>query len=75
MNSLNRSYAIRIKKSWNKRASRIRGHLFEERFKTITVNKDIFLLAVSRYIHLNPCIANIVKLPENYELYLRRNVK
>lgn len=38
---------------FNKRYKR-RGPLFESRFKAAVVNRDEYLLHVSRYIHLNP---------------------
>ena len=30
------------------------GHVFEQRYKAFLVDKDNYLLQVSRYIHLNP---------------------
>lgn len=38
---------------FNKRHQRV-GHLYQGRYKSILVEKDSYLLIVSRYIHLNP---------------------
>lgn len=37
------------------------GHLFENRYKSILCEEDTYLLALVRYIHLNPIRAQIVK--------------
>jgi putative transposase len=42
------------------------GHLFQGRFKAILVEAENYLLELSRYLHLNPVRAGIVKLPEQY---------
>lgn len=42
------------------------GHLFEARFKHVEVTTDEFLVHVSRYIHLNPSSAGLVRNPEDY---------
>jgi len=42
------------------------GHLFQGRYKAILIDKDNYLLELSRYIHLNPVRANIVERPEEY---------
>ena len=42
------------------------GHLFQGRYKAILVEKDEYLLELSRYIHLNPVRAGITKKPEEY---------
>ena len=42
------------------------GHLFQGRYKSIVIEKDPYLLEVSRYIHLNPVRAGIVEKPEDY---------
>ncbi len=42
------------------------GHLFQGRYKAIVVDHDTYLLDLSRYVHLNPVRAEIVKLPEEY---------
>lgn len=42
------------------------GHLFQGRYKAIVVDKDSYLLELSRYLHLNPVRAGIVEKPEEY---------
>jgi len=43
------------------------GHLFQGRFKSIIVDADEYAMELSRYIHLNPVRAGIVKKPEDHE--------
>lgn len=50
---------------FNRKHGRV-GHLFQGRFKAILVEKDVYALELSRYIHLNPVRAAIVKRPEDY---------
>jgi len=50
---------------YNHRHRRI-GHLFQGRYKSILIDKDTYLLELSRYIHLNPVRAGIVELPQDY---------
>jgi putative transposase len=42
------------------------GHLFQGRFKGILVDKDEYCKELSRYIHLNPVRAGMVKAPLEY---------
>jgi hypothetical protein len=42
------------------------GHLFQGRFKSIVVDRDSYLLELSRYLHLNPVRAQMVDRPEKY---------
>jgi len=42
------------------------GHLFQGRYKAIVVEKDSYLLELSRYLHLNPVRAKVVTRPEEY---------
>jgi REP element-mobilizing transposase RayT len=42
------------------------GHLFQGRYKAILVDKDIYLVELSRYIHLNPVKAGMVEKPAHY---------
>jgi putative transposase len=42
------------------------GHLFQGRYKAILVEKDSYLLALCRYIVLNPVAAEMVEAPEDW---------
>lgn len=61
MRDLNGHYTIYFNKC-HKRD----GHLFQGRYKAILVDKDSYLLELSRYIHLNPIRAKVVDKPEDY---------
>jgi putative transposase len=58
---------------FNRRHERV-GHLFQGRFKGLLVDKDSYLLEVSRYIHLNPCRAGIESDPEAYRWSSMRSI-
>lgn len=60
--SLNGNYAL----YFNNRHNRP-GHLFQGRFKAMLVEKGHYILELSRYIHLNPARAGIVKTPKSYK--------
>ena len=45
------------------------GHLFENRYKSILCDEDNYLLALIRYIHLNPVRAGMVKTMEELDRY------
>ncbi len=49
----------------NRRHNRA-GHLFQGRFKGILVDKDAYLLELSRYVVLNPVRAGMVDTPEQW---------
>ena len=51
------------------RKHRRTGHLFENRYKSILCDEDNYLLALIRYIHLNPVRANIVTTLEQLDRY------
>jgi REP element-mobilizing transposase RayT len=53
---------------FNRRHGRT-GHLFENRYKSILCDEDNYLLALIRYIHLNPVRAKIVKTIEQLDSY------
>jgi REP element-mobilizing transposase RayT len=53
---------------YNRRHKRT-GHLFENRYKSILCDEDNYLLALVRYIHLNPLRADIVKTIEELDRY------
>jgi hypothetical protein len=61
MHFLNGSYTTNI----NRRKGRS-GHLFQGRYKAAIVDKDSYLLELSRYIHLNPVRAKMTERPEDY---------
>ncbi len=42
------------------------GHLFQGRYRAHLVDRDEYLLQVSRYIHLNPVKAGMIDVPEVY---------
>lgn len=45
------------------------GHLFENRYKSILCEEDRYLLALVRYIHLNPIRAGIIKTIDELDNY------
>lgn len=60
---------------FNRRHNRT-GHLYQGRYKAILVEKDSYLLALSRYIHLNPAKSKrIKKLPIPEQIDYLRNYK
>jgi putative transposase len=61
MHYLNASYAT----YYNVRLGRV-GPLYQGRYKSILVQEGRYLQHLSRYIHLNPVRANIVKDPIDY---------
>ena len=52
----------------NRRQNRT-GHLFENRYKSILCEEENYLLALVRYIHLNPVRANIIQTMEQLDTY------
>lgn len=46
---------------WFNRRHHRHGHLFQNRFKSILCQEDIYLLELVRYIHLNPIRAGLVE--------------
>jgi putative transposase len=57
--------SFRYTKWINWRQSRS-GHLFQGRYKAVLVDADAYLLELTRYIHLNPVRAGLVKEPEEH---------
>ena len=43
------------------------GHVFQGRYKAIIVDKDSYLLELSRYVALNPVRAHVVEEPEDFQ--------
>ncbi len=52
--------------SYLRRYRGLTGHVFAGRYKSLCVEKESYLLELSRYIHLNPVRAGMVKSPEKY---------
>lgn len=61
MQGLQQSYT----QYFNRRYRKV-GHLFQGRYKAIICDKEKYLLALLRYIHLNPVRARLAKRPEGY---------
>ena len=61
MHYINSSYSV-----YTNTKRRRSGHLFQGRYKAIIVDRDNYILELSRYIHLNPVRAKIVGKPEDY---------
>lgn len=62
MQSLNTGHTM----YFHKKYGRI-GHIFQGRFLSLLVEKEAYLLELTRYIHLNPVRAGIVTKPEEYK--------
>jgi hypothetical protein len=43
------------------------GHLFQDRFRSESIEEDEYLLTVVRYIHQNPVKAGLVKKPADWQ--------
>ena len=56
---------FRYTRYFNTRYGKV-GHLFQGRYKAILCDKDVYLLELVRYIHLNPIRAKAVDDPERY---------
>ena len=52
---------------WYNKKYRRSGHLFQDRFLNEPVEDDVYLLTVSRYIHMNPVKAGIVERAEDWK--------
>ena len=63
---------------FNKKYKRV-GHLFQDRFKSICVYDDVYLLRLIRYIHRNPERAGISKTEyykwSSYKEYIGKEIK
>lgn len=62
MHDLNTAYTV----YYNKKQKRV-GPLLQGRYKAILVDKEPYLLELSRYIHLNPARAKVVLKAEEYQ--------
>lgn len=54
--------------TFNRRHKRV-GHLFQNRFKSILVEEEPYLLELVRYIHLNPVRARVVQGIDELDTY------
>src|SRR4030042_2091135 len=61
MQNINTSYTVYVNRKYQRS-----GHLLQGRFKGIIVDKDRYLIALSRYIHLNPVREKLVKRAGDY---------
>ncbi|MEA1970111.1 MAG: transposase [Thermodesulfobacteriota bacterium] len=61
MKGINLSYALHYKKKYSHT-----GHFWQDRFKSIIIAKDEYLLACGSYVELNPVRAGMVKDPKDY---------
>ena len=59
-------FTISYTKAMNKRYERT-GALFQGQFQAVQVDRNEYLLHLSRYIHLNPVAAGLVARPEAWE--------
>lgn len=62
MKGINLSYAQYYKKRY-----RHIGHFWQDRYKSIMISKDNYLLACGSYVDLNPVRAKIVEDPKEYQ--------
>jgi len=62
MKGINLSYAQYYKKKYN-----YQGHFWQDRFKSIIISEDNYLLACGSYVELNPVRVGIVKHPGQYK--------
>jgi putative transposase len=61
MKGINLSYAQYYKRRYNHI-----GHFWQDRYKSIIVSKDQYLIACGSYVELNPVRASIVEDPKDY---------
>jgi REP element-mobilizing transposase RayT len=61
MRSLETFYA----RAYNQRYHKV-GHVFQSRYRGILCEKSSYLLALTRYLHLNPVRARLVSRPEDW---------
>ena len=62
MQKLNNTYSKKFNDKYDRK-----GYLFEERFKSILAEKGSYLLELTRYVHLNPIRAGLVKKLKDYK--------
>ncbi len=59
------AFAGRYAQYFNRR-HKLRGHIFQDRFRSILIEDSDYLIRLVRYIHLNPVRANLIISPEHY---------
>jgi REP element-mobilizing transposase RayT len=59
-------HAISYTRAINERYHRV-GALYQGQFRAIHIDNNDYLLHLSRYIHLNPAAAHLVRQPEDWE--------
>lgn len=59
-------FSISYTKAMNKRYSRT-GALLQGQYQAVHVDRNEYLLHLSRYVHLNPVAAGLVARPEDWE--------
>ncbi len=64
--NLMQPFVLSYTKAINKRYGRV-GSLFQGRFQSIHIDRNEYLLHLSRYIHLNPVSAKLVERSEDWE--------
>lgn len=73
MHKINNTFS----RNYNKEKNRT-GHVFENRYKSILVVDDRYLLSLLRYIHNNPVLANVCDKVQDYywssDQYYRNNI-
>ena len=62
MSRINTTYVAYFNKK-----NQLKGHLFQDRFKSEVVESDAYLLALIRYVHNNPLKAGLVQIPQDYQ--------
>jgi putative transposase len=61
MKGINLAYARHYKRKYSHT-----GHFWQDRYKSIIISKDEYLLACGSYVELNPVRAKMVETPEDY---------
>jgi len=61
MKGINLSYAQHYKRTYN-----YMGHFWQDRYKSIVISEDEYLLACGSYVELNPVRARMVEDPREY---------
>ncbi len=66
LSSIMQPFSLSYTKAINKRYARV-GSLFQGRFRAVHIDRNEYLLHLTRYIHLNPVTARLVPRPEDWE--------